>query len=269
MRSAYSEDYLAELYESNLRILYWGDAYIKYADDNDIRLDISDVVVERQDEYHIHGRVGTGDATRQWSRRIKDEPIDIAWVKRFWFLQAPQESFALMQMSIGEENARYIQKIFEDDWINGVHYVVACCDEIREHADAIAKLIINDLSALANERNTTIRKLIHPLSANQLFKMVFRDEQFEKRYFREIAGRLIDGTDISEIIDDPKYAKEDLSKLRSMAIQVIEEHLDKIDGSDKINNWIMGQVMKALKGRGDPAVIRAILPELIAIAKAK
>ena len=269
MRSAHSEDYLAELYESNLRTLYWGIEYLKYAEENDIRLDMSNVVVDRQDEYHVYGHTVHGEVIRNWSRRIKDEPIDLEWVKTFWFLQAPHDMFALMDLHIGSENARYIQKIFEDDWINGVYYVVAACDDIREHADAIAKLIINDLSALANERNIAIRKMIHPLSANQLFKMVFRDDQFEKRYFREIAGRLIDGTDISEILNDPKYAKEDLSKLKSIAIQVIEEHLDKIDGSDKINNWIMGQVMKALKGRGDPSVIRAILPELIIIAKAK
>lgn len=91
----------------------------------------------------------------------------------FWFLYPPTEIFEKLGMQVGNENAAYLQKIFEEDWINGVYYFNGVCHNLKKHANDIAKLIINDLSQMANEANSDVKMYICINDFNNIANAIF------------------------------------------------------------------------------------------------
>jgi Asp-tRNA(Asn)/Glu-tRNA(Gln) amidotransferase B subunit len=193
------------------------------------------------------------DAITPWVR-IANE----AHKRSFWMLRPPHELFADYGMSVSDENAAYLAKIFEETWIDGVYFFFACTDGIREIANEVAKIIINEISATANEiANMNVMNLYHPSDIRDVCKLIFIDKKIDKKQFKEVIERIsFDGDTIEAIASDPRYAKIDSSFLDAIIEKVVAENAAKNDGSEKIVNWFIGQVMKEAKGKANASEVR-------------
>lgn len=78
----------------------------------------------------------------------------------------------------------------------------------------------------------------------------------DKRFFKDVIQRVHNGEVIEHVLKDSKYVGVDASDIKDVVAKVISAHSDKLDGTDKIKNWLIGQVMKELKGSANPQVVR-------------
>jgi Asp-tRNA(Asn)/Glu-tRNA(Gln) amidotransferase B subunit len=199
---------------------------------------------------------GDLEAAIQWTQIT--EPTH---KKAFWMLLPPDELMALDGMIVTKENADYLQKIFEENWVDGYYFFHACVSSIKEYANEVAKIIINELCAVANERNIHVKNLYRPKLISQVCIEIFLLQTIDKKHFRSLIEKLskIDMTKHEEyeaIISDPEFAKADNSFIDALVEKVVTENIAKDDGSDKIIHWFVGQVMKESKGKANAPEVR-------------
>ena len=213
-------------------------------------------IIDSEDEHWTYGHTkryddkGNLEATTHW---VKISDADHK--KYFWMLQPPEELFDFLDVKINKENADYIQKIFEEDWTSGVYWFIACLGDIKPYGNDVAKLILNEISFVAKERNIDVKKLYHPLHINQVCKEIFVKKRLDKKHFKEVIERL-QIEEMDDILLDPAYAKVDDSFLDEIIDRVVKENAAKNDGTEKIVNWFIGQVMKETKGKASAAEVR-------------
>ncbi len=223
-----------------------------------------ETIEDSRDDRWIHGRTlrydrnGRLEATIPWVR-ITDE----YHAKKFWFLRDPQELLAESGMQVSAENAKYLQKIWEEDWVAGAHYFFAACYEIRDHAEDVAKIIINDLSAMANELNLHVERLLEAHEVNELATALFRDKLFDKKHLRAIVERFLTTEPLEEILKDPAFAKADNSFVDTVIAEAHAELGDKLDGTDKMFNWFVGQIMRRTQGKADASYVKTAVQKII------
>lgn len=219
-------------------------------------------VIDSSDDIWIKGHTNHySDLDGKFERRTDWVKIqDDAHKKSFWFTYPPEDSFALCGMIVGKENADYIQKMFERDWTDGVYYFYGCCNgtyDLRVSANDIAKLLINDIASILNELGLDHpKKLISNLDLNLIAQYIFGTRVLEKKYFREIVLRGHAGEILSDVLGDKKYQKADSSFIDETIKTVLKENETKLDGSDKILNWLVGQVMKRTQGKANAAEVK-------------
>lgn len=223
-----------------------------------------ETIIDSQDDRWINGRTlrydrhGQLEATIPWFK-ITDEYHK----KAFWFLRDPQELLAESGMHVSNENAKYLQKIWEEDWVAGATYFFIACYGIHEHAEDVAKIIINDLSAMANELDLHVERLFEAREVNELAVALFRDKQFDKKHLRAVAERFLTTEPLVEILKDEKFAKADSSLVDGIIADAYAELGDKLDGTDKMFNWFIGQIMKRSQGKADASYVKQKVASLL------
>ena len=145
-------------------------------------------------------------------------------------------------------------------------------EEAAQDADAIvakkiANLIINDVSAWANENATSISaSKITPAALAALAKML-ADDTISSKQGKEVLAALI-----GEGIDPEEYVKShgmeqttDTGAIETIVDELMAANPDKVEayrgGKTGLQGFFMGQVMKQLGGQGNPKVISAIVTE--------
>jgi aspartyl-tRNA(Asn)/glutamyl-tRNA(Gln) amidotransferase subunit B len=129
----------------------------------------------------------------------------------------------------------------------------------------IANLIINDLSAWANEENASIAQAsIDPKSLAKLAKLL-ADDTISSRQGKEILASMI-----KDDVDPEQYAQEhdmlqttDTDAIDGIVDEIMAANADKVEayraGKKGLQGFFMGQTMKALQGQGNPKVISEIV----------
>lgn len=209
-------------------------------------------IIDLQDDFWIHGCTIFEDGRKVKWIAITDKHHETA----FWMLYPPYRIFQRLNLNINEENSNYLQKIWEDNWVEGVYFFTACCVDIKDHANDVAKIIINDLSSIANELGIHVSRVLECGQINDLAKAVFSDKKVDKKHIRAISERLMAMEPLTNILDDPAFAKADTSFIDKLIKETLSENGDKFDGSDKMINWLIGQIMKKSKGKADAIYIR-------------
>lgn len=145
-------------------------------------------------------------------------------------------------------------------------------EEAAQDADAIvakkiANLIINDVSAWANENATSISaSKITPAALAALAKML-ADDTISSKQGKEVLAALI-----GEGVDPEEYVKShgmeqttDTGAIETIVDELMAANPDKVEayrgGKTGLQGFFMGQVMKQLGGQGNPKVISAIVTE--------
>lgn len=196
------------------------------------------------------------EATTHWVKLT-----DLAHRKHFWMLLPAYELFSDLGLSVSIENSKYLQKIWEEDWVAGANFFLVACYGLHQYADDIAKVIINDLSAVANELDLHVERLLDVGRVNQLCNILFLQKKVDKKHTRAIVERLIRLEPIEDILKDPAFARVDNSLVDSLIESTLLEIGDKLDGTDKMLNWAVGQIMKKTQGKADASYVRAKIAE--------
>ena len=134
----------------------------------------------------------------------------------------------------------------------------------KDFAREVAKLMTNDGFALAKEFGDVS---LHYLIPSEVFYFLCREffitKNLEKKYFKDIVTRWLYGeASILEIVADKKYVKADESIVDIAVQEVYNENTNAYDGSDKILNWLVGQVMKKTKGKADASKLKEKIIEI-------
>ena len=134
-------------------------------------------------------------------------------------------------------------------------------------AKKLANILLNDLSAWANENNATVADLsVSPAHISSLAKLLAADTISSKQ------GKKVIAAIISEDVDPEAYVEEhgmkqttDTGAIEQLVDRLMQENPDKVeayrDGKKGLQGFFMGQIMKAMKGQGNPKVISKIVTD--------
>lgn len=194
------------------------------------------------------------DLTDEFIENVRAKLPELPDAKKIRFM----ESYGLPAYDAGElagdvEVAQFFEEAAQD-----VDAIVA---------KKIANLIINDVSAWANESATSISaSKITPAALAALAKML-ADDTISSKQGKEVLAALI-----GEGIDPEEYVKShgmeqttDTGAIETIVDELMAANPDKVEayrgGKTGLQGFFMGQVMKQLGGQGNPKVISAIVTE--------
>ena len=137
----------------------------------------------------------------------------------------------------------------------------------HEHAKLAANWIITDLTSVLNRDDLSLSE--SKISALQLAKLISRiaDNTISNKIARDVFAAMWDGEENgdADAIIDKRGLKQisDSGAIEGMVDAVLAAHPDIIEqyraGRDKAFNSLIGQVMKAAKGKANPKQVTEIL----------
>ncbi len=133
----------------------------------------------------------------------------------------------------------------------------------------LANWITGDLFRLMKETKRRIDEI--PVSPEGLVDLIQRVEEgaVNLNTGREILEEMVaTGKEARQIIEEKGLAQiSDEAALRGIIEQVLDQHPAQVEqyvgGKTQVAGWLMGQVMKATKGRANPQLVRRLLNEAL------
>ena len=236
-------------------------------------LDANGEVVQETRGWHDTRRV-------TFSQRIKEEAddyryfaepdlppleIDQAWIKavRSSLPELPDAKVARYKREYGL-SAYDAQVIAED------RQVAAWYDSAVNaggEPKRTANWVINELFRLMNEHNQEIKEIkVLPQGLVELSSLVEKqtiNNNTAKEVLAEMfttgqsAGEIVQARGLSQISDEEALA--------AVVAQVLEANEDQVaaylDGKEQLRGWFVGQVMKATRGKANPALVNKLLSQ--------
>jgi aspartyl-tRNA(Asn)/glutamyl-tRNA(Gln) amidotransferase subunit B len=137
--------------------------------------------------------------------------------------------------------------------------------EPRAAARTVANWLLRDVAKLANDRETELDGL--SLDAGALASLIglVDDGRLTAKSARELLPVLVDqGGDPEALMRERGLeAVQDTSLIDEAVEAALAAHPDEVqryrDGDRKVLNFLMGQVMKATRGKADPGAVRHAL----------
>ena len=134
-------------------------------------------------------------------------------------------------------------------------------------AKKLANIILNDLSAWANENNATVAGLgASPAHIASLAKLLAADTISSKQGKEVIAAIIADDVDPETYVEEHGMKQTtDTGAIEQLVEQLMQDNPDKVaayrGGKKGLQGFFMGQIMKAMKGQGNPKVISQIVTD--------
>ncbi|MEW5989162.1 MAG: Asp-tRNA(Asn)/Glu-tRNA(Gln) amidotransferase subunit GatB [Chloroflexota bacterium] len=135
---------------------------------------------------------------------------------------------------------------------------------------AVANWMINELFRLMNESKLTINYVnVTPAGLVELISLVDRqviNNNTAKEVLAEMfqsgrsAATIVEARGLAQISDEAALAAVVAEVIRSNPNQVASY----LAGKEQLRGWLVGQVMKATKGKGNPALIHKLMTEQLA-----
>ena len=215
---------------------------------------------ERPDEYRYFPEpdLPIVEVSREWVAEVQAKLPELPEVKRIRFIE---------QLGLTEYDAQVLAA--DKATADYFEAVLSAADGVE--AKTVANWMTGDLFSILNnekiERDEIANTNINAKNFAKLIKLVD-------------GGTINAGTARKQVIpamwetgNDPKAIVDEQGLAQISDTSVIEEQVDAIiarssdmvqrylDGNDKLFNAIFGQIMGALKGKGDPQVVRQLLQE--------
>jgi aspartyl-tRNA(Asn)/glutamyl-tRNA(Gln) amidotransferase subunit B len=129
----------------------------------------------------------------------------------------------------------------------------------------IANWITGELFRHLNDKGLTIDDIaISPQNLAELIDLVSRNKINLKTGKSVLEEMLRTGSSARKIVEKRGLSQiSDEGALLEIIRQVLDEHPDEVgqylEGKEQIQGWLMGQVMKASRGKANPQVVRDLL----------
>lgn len=140
----------------------------------------------------------------------------------------------------------------------------------NEAAIIAANWIVGEISNLLNQSGTDISK--SPVSENQLAKLLayVKNETISRKIAKEVLQAMWNGEGDADAIIKKRGLKQiaDSGEIEKIVDQVLAANAQQVadyrGGKEKAFNSLVGQVMKATKGKANPAQVNEILKRRLA-----
>jgi len=192
------------------------------------------------------------EVSRQWVEEIQTRLPELPDVKRDRFVR----DYGLSRYDAGVLAAdRFVAAYFE------------ACVAAYPQAKTVANWIIGDLFHWMIESGTDIDAVrIAPQGLAELLGLVEK-KTINLSTARDVFGVMFDaGGSAGEIVAERGLAQvSDSEELSEIVAQVLADNPDAVqqylDGKETVAKFLMGQVMRATRGKADPQVVRRLLQE--------
>ncbi|SNZ14116.1 Asp-tRNA(Asn)/Glu-tRNA(Gln) amidotransferase subunit GatB [Hydrogenobacter hydrogenophilus] len=133
----------------------------------------------------------------------------------------------------------------------------------------LANWLLNDLLGLLNDMQKDIEE--SPVSPTQLAKLVrfIKDGTLSSKLAKEVLKHMVETGKDPEIIVEEKGLKQISNEedIKRIVQDVLQKHPSEVEryikGEEKLLGFLVGQVMKATKGKANPQLVNKILLELL------
>ncbi|MGB9873703.1 MAG: Asp-tRNA(Asn)/Glu-tRNA(Gln) amidotransferase subunit GatB, partial [Hydrogenobacter sp.] len=133
----------------------------------------------------------------------------------------------------------------------------------------LANWLLNDLLGLLNDMQKDIEE--SPVSPTQLAKLVkfIKDGTLSSKLAKEVLKTMVETGKDPEIIIEEKGLKQisDEEDIKRIVQDVLQKHPSEVEryikGEKKLLGFLVGQVMKATKGKANPQLVNKLLKELL------
>lgn len=123
--------------------------------------------------------------------------------------------------------------------------------------------MLGPVSEYLKENNLSSKSISTVIRATELkeFHKLTKSKGFISSKTKQALLEYLTGKSLSDIEKDSTYFVGDVDALNKVVLEVLSTNQDKIKNSDesKILNWLVGQVMKQVKGKADPAEVKTLI----------
>lgn len=139
----------------------------------------------------------------------------------------------------------------------------------KNNAKIAANWVMGELSGSLNKNELTIDQ--SPISAKRLAGLIVRilDDTISGKIAKEVFGHLWESDKSADEIITEKGLKQetDTGAIEAIIVDVLANNQAMVDeykgGKEKAFNGLVGQVMKASRGKANPAQVNALLKQMI------
>ncbi len=134
----------------------------------------------------------------------------------------------------------------------------------------MANRIINELFRLMNEHNQHIAQIkVNPESLVQLSAMVAKQTINNNTAKEVLAEMFVTGQTANEIVEAKGLAQiSDEQALAAIIDKILQDNEDQVaaylGGKEQLRGWFVGQVMRATRGKANPALVNKLLSQQLA-----
>ena len=142
--------------------------------------------------------------------------------------------------------------------------------EVGGNPKRIANWVINELFRLMNEHNQEIGEIkVSPQSLVQLSNLVEKQTINNNTAKEVLAEMFSTGQSADEIVEAQGLAQiSDEDALAAVITQVLDDNEDQVvaylGGKEQLRGWFVGQVMRATRGKANPALVNKLLSQQMA-----
>ena len=191
----------------------------------------------------------------------------IRFIGKIWFLQPPYEFLTEAGYTVSKENAILLEDLIDGKWVDTAYWFCAAAGDYKDIADEIIKWMIGPLKELISYENIELKQIHLGFTAPEFGKLVSQvtSKKITFTMGKEILGRMFKGEKLNELLEDPKYKASSSDELLVAVKKIIIDNPAQVEdlkgGKDKILGWLVGQVMKELKGKANAAEVNRLFRE--------
>jgi aspartyl-tRNA(Asn)/glutamyl-tRNA(Gln) amidotransferase subunit B len=236
-------------------------------------LDAGGAVVQETRGWHDTRRV-------TFSQRVKEEAddyryfaepdlppleIDEAWIDSVFeaLPELPDAKITRYKQEYGLSN--YDAGVIAEDWQVAEWYDTAV--NAGGEPKRTANWVINELFRLMNEHNQAIKDVkVSPQGLVELSGLVEKQTINNNTAKEVLAEMFATGQSADEIVQTKGLAQiSDEDALAVIIIQILDENEDQVaaylGGKEQLRGWFVGQVMRATRGKANPALVNKLLSQ--------
>ena len=192
--------------------------------------------------------------------------------KIFWFLRDPYELMTELGYKVTEDNAHALIDFEEGKYVDTYSWFVGACCHDKQQADEIIKWMMGPLKEIMIERE--IEKLtyftlsFHAPDFGELVSKITK-KVITATMGKEALRMMFDGKKLEEILKDDKFKISSGGEMEKFIAEVLEANPTQVEelkaGKEKILPWLVGQVMKASRGKANAGEANKMIREKLGL----
>ncbi len=203
-----------------------------------------------------------------------------AYPRVCWFVRDPYDVMTECGYTITKENAHLIKDFIDGEYIDTLHWFTAACWD-KKQANEVVKWMVGPLKELqvytggqSKIGETTVgRPNLKTLKFTAvdfgIFVSKVTDKTITATMGKEVLRRLFKGEELEKILEDDQFKVSSGDEVEKIIDEVIATNPSQVEevkgGNEKILGWLVGQIMKASRGKANAAEAKETLKEKLGI----